>query len=336
MTIDQPGLPLISVVLPTHRPGPWLRTAVQSVLDQTYARWELVVVADGCALTEVDFASPDKRVRVVQTPSVGVSRARNAGIAVTDGDWIALLDHDDVWLPEKLERQVEALTSTPLRNPGLCYCGARRTRGGITFAENPALPLSYLDLLSTPSPMVASSVLVARWALDDVGCFDWLYPLAQDLELVLRVARHYDVVAASPALVVYNWHVANASHDQRAQCREIIEILGRHHRVALQQGDSAAAYAARNGIAAYRRTYAGGAYERFARAARAGNPRTALAAAADGLSFEPTAFAASLGRRLWRILPGAEDAAVTTGVATPRDRSQPDEEAAPTWGLFRG
>lgn len=336
MTVNNVNVPLVSVVVPTHRPGPWLRAAVQSVLDQTYARWELVVVADGCTLTDSDVAGTDERVRVVQTPRVGVSRARNAGIAATAGDWVALLDHDDVWLPEKLESQVEALTSTQSRNPGICYCGARRTRNGVTFAEDPALPLSYLDLLGKPSPMVASSVLVARWALDDVGCFDWLYPLAQDYELVLRVARHYDVVAVPLVLVEYHWHAANASHDQRGQCRELTEILSRHYRAALQQGDAAAADAARTGIAAYRQIYSRGAYERFARAARAGSPRAAVTAAADGLSFDPVTFATSLGRRLRRSLRAGGDGVAGTAVAAPRDHSRPGEGAAPGCGPAGG
>lgn len=336
MTTDRSDLPLISVVVPTHHPGPWLQSAVQSVLDQTYSHWELIVVADGCALTAGDLATTDKRVRVVHTSPIGVSRARNAGIAASAGDWIGLLDHDDVWLPQKLKSQVEALTSTDATNPGICYCGARRTRNGVTFAEDRAMPLSYRDLLVKPTPMVASSLLVARQALQDVGCFDWLYPLSQDLELVLRVARYYDIVVAPPALVVYNWHATNASHDHRAQCRETIEILGRHQRAAVQRGDAAAADDARTGIAAYRKLYSQGAYQRFARGARAGSPRTAMVAAADGLSFDPATFAAALGRRLWRSIRPGDNAAAGTAAARRGDRSSQGEGAAPGCGPSGG
>lgn len=106
--------PLVSAVIPTlHRPA-LVRRAVESVLAQTYANLEIVVAIDGPdeATREALAAIHDARLRVVALDeNVGGSEARNVGVRAARGEWIALLDDDDEWLPEKIERQVRAATA---------------------------------------------------------------------------------------------------------------------------------------------------------------------------------------------------------------------------------
>src|SRR5438128_1621108 len=107
-------MPKVSVVLPTYNRRPLLREAVDSVVGQSFSDWELILVDDGSTDdTRAYFKElTDPRVSRVFLPhSANRSAVRNAGIARARGEWIAFLDSDDLWAPEKLTRQVEALAA---------------------------------------------------------------------------------------------------------------------------------------------------------------------------------------------------------------------------------
>lgn len=113
--------PEVSVVVPFLDPDPrFFREAIDSVLGQTTADWELVLVDDGSGdaarATAESFAAADRRIRIVAAPEPrpsGISAARNAGIASARGEFVAMLDADDCYEPERLERHVAALRATP-------------------------------------------------------------------------------------------------------------------------------------------------------------------------------------------------------------------------------
>ena len=103
--------PLVSIVVPTYNRLAYLRQAVQSVFDQTYRQWELIVVDDGSTDgTAAYVASLGGRVRALTLPRRGgAARARNAGVGAARGAYVAFLDSDDLWLPEKLAIQMAGL-----------------------------------------------------------------------------------------------------------------------------------------------------------------------------------------------------------------------------------
>lgn len=193
-----------SVIVPTYNRGHLLPRALNSIAAQTQTPLEVIVVDDGSTDDTIAILRreyPD--VVIFEETHRGVSAARNRGIQASRGDWIAFLDSDDEWLPEKLARQNAALVSTPTIL--LCHTeevwvrnGVRvnpmkkhAKRGGGIFED--CLPLCCM------SP---SSVVVHREVLEDVGVFDESLPACEDYDLWLRITSRYPVVFIDEPLVV--------------------------------------------------------------------------------------------------------------------------------------
>src|SRR5712692_4293853 len=120
MTLD--SSPTVSVVIPVYNGERYLAEAISSVLDQTYKNFELIVVDDGSTdqSAAVVRSFTDDRIRYLYQSNGGASKARNLGVAASRGTVIAFLDSDDVWLPHKLERQIDCLASH--KDVGAVYC----------------------------------------------------------------------------------------------------------------------------------------------------------------------------------------------------------------------
>lgn len=220
----------VSVVVPAFETDPaHLREAVLSAADQRPAPLEVLVIDDGSG-RPLDI--PDHPlVRVVRQPNQGVPAARNRGLAEARGDIVALLDHDDVWLPGKLEAQLEMMTP----GVGLCSTGfdllvdGERRPGWGGGAEG------YAELLRG-NGVAASTVMVTRWALDDVGGFDERLAMADDWDLWLRVARACSVRHVARPLVLYRMHEGMASRNYRAMWSRSVRVLWRHRRALPVRG----------------------------------------------------------------------------------------------------
>ncbi len=166
---DTSQAPLVSVIIPTYKRPALLRRSVMSVLAQTYANLELIVV-DDCSpdeTPEVMGAFTDPRVRYIRLETnQKAGRARNAGIAAARGELIAFQDDDDLWLIEKLERQVAALHAAPpevglniaayLRyfHDRVEYVGGTQRFAGMDFRRG---PLAGFALIATPAGWCGAS-----------------------------------------------------------------------------------------------------------------------------------------------------------------------------------
>jgi glycosyltransferase involved in cell wall biosynthesis len=191
-------LPLVSAVVPTRNRPDLVCRAVRSALDQTYTHLEVVVVVDGPdpATVAALGAMGDPRVRVVPlAQNVGGSEARNIGAREARGEWVALLDDDDEWLPEKTSLQMALLRKSPYRFPiGACRMIGRRKDGdSIIPSRTPRMgePLSeYLICRKTPvwgEGVIQTSMLVVRKALLEQVPFATGLPRHQDWDWLLRV-----------------------------------------------------------------------------------------------------------------------------------------------------
>ena len=200
----------ISVVIPTFNRAKHLELAVQSVLAQTFAPNEIIVVDDGSndGSGEMLAAKFGSRIRYYHQSNHGVSRARNVGIGLANGNWIAFLDSDDQWLPDKLQAQVTALQN----NPDYTFChtneiwirNGKRVNpmnkhdkyGGFIYQK--CLPLCVV------SP---SSVLIKKRVFDDVGYFDESLPVCEDYDYWLRYCATDPVLyVETPQLIKHGGH----------------------------------------------------------------------------------------------------------------------------------
>lgn len=111
---DGPGTPTVSVVIPTYNQSTYLLEAIESVLGQSFKDYEIIVVDDGCTDDTLERLRPyADRLQIISQSNAGTGVARNRGIAEARGKYVALLDHDDWWLPEKLAVQVEFMEKHP-------------------------------------------------------------------------------------------------------------------------------------------------------------------------------------------------------------------------------
>jgi len=161
-------MPLVSVVIPAYNSARTLEDCVRSVCAQTAADWEIVIVddgsADGTAALSRGFGREDARIRLISQGNAGTAAARARGVKESRGRWIAFLDADDRWLPEKLEAQLSLAGRTGaelLYTAAACIDPAGNETGRI-FSAPPAIDF---DRLLRGNAIVCSSVLIKReWA----------------------------------------------------------------------------------------------------------------------------------------------------------------------------
>lgn len=192
------GMPLVSVVMPTYRRDDTLRRAIGSVLGQTYRNLELIVVNDngddGSFTPRVheifsSFSSTDPRIRLLE-PSVHKNGAfaRNRGVESSAGPYLAFLDDDDWWEPEKVEHQVAAFTSLS-DDWGVVSCRVKRFRGDVPISILPKHPDGrvYKDIMLIVSDFATGTLMVRRDLFEEVGGFDEGLVRHQDLQLLIEL-----------------------------------------------------------------------------------------------------------------------------------------------------
>lgn len=200
--MDDPGR--ISVIIPTYNRGEVLERAIKSVLAQTYKNYELIVVDDGSTDNTHSILRKYKdKIRFYSKLHGGVSSSRNFGLEKAEGTWVAFLDSDDYWLPEKLERQMEFLQKNPdilvvqtdekwIRN-GVPVNPMKKHRKYSGWIFEQCLPLCIV------SP---SAVMIHQLVFNDVGVFDEDLPVCEDYDLWLRISLKYQIALLPEKLIV--------------------------------------------------------------------------------------------------------------------------------------
>ncbi len=194
----------VSVIIPTYNRGWAIGDAVDSVLAQDYREFELIVVDDGSTDNTPEILDAYRGIiKVFRQENKGVSAARNRGIAEASGRFIAFLDSDDLWLTQKLSRQVEFFNTTPdalicqteevwIRN-GVRVNPKKRHRKPSGMIFEPSLALCLV------SP---SAVMIRRSLLEIVGNFDETLPACEDYDLWLRISCRFPVYRIDTPLII--------------------------------------------------------------------------------------------------------------------------------------
>ncbi len=223
-------VPLITVVIPVWNGAQTIERTLASALAQTFTDFEVLVINDGSTDSTVERVQrcSDPRVQVHHFSNAGLAASRNRGIALARGEFIAFLDADDLWPPHKLARQLAALRDHP--EAALAYgfsdCvdaddryighGSHLEHSGRVYEQ--LLIANFLDNGSTP--------LVRASALGTSGVFDETLPAAEDWDLWLRLAWHFDVRCVPEVLTLYRVHGQSMSTNlprQEAACLRVLE-----------------------------------------------------------------------------------------------------------------
>jgi len=184
--------PAVSVVMAVFNGASWIGAAVESLLGQTLTDLEVIVIDDGStdATRDVLASLGDSRLRIERRARQGLTRSLNRALELARAPLLARLDADDIALPERLSRQLQFLDAHPA--VGLLGTGAREIDPAgreVAIVRPPLDDVAIRRALIRANPFVHSSVIMRRAALDQTGVYDPSFPVAQDYDLWMRLAR---------------------------------------------------------------------------------------------------------------------------------------------------
>ena len=223
MTRTDGTLPKVSVIIPVFNGEAYLREAIDSALSQTYPRHEIIVVDDGSTdKTWALIESFGSVVRGIRKENGGVASALNCGIQQASGDYIAWLSHDDVFLSNKLERQVEFLLEAPHFKASYTdyyvIDGAGKILGEVKTPWYPRI--GAIRALFAGVYINGSTMLIERSCFDEVGLFSEKLRYAQDIEMWLRLLQRFEIGRVSEKLGKQRSHAAQGSRNARIHTEE--------------------------------------------------------------------------------------------------------------------
>ena len=214
--------PLVSVIIPTFNRASWLSGTIDSVFNQTFKNFELLVVDDGSTdNTREIVTSFGEQVKYFFQSNRGPSAARNSGIRQAKANLLTFLDSDDRWLKDKLQVQIYLMMTNP--NVKICYTDEIWIRHGKRV--NPKkIHQKYSGWLyqhSLPLCIISpSSVMIHQEVFEKVGLFDENLLVCEDYDLWLRISQHYPITLINKALIIKNGgHADQLSHRLRGMDR---------------------------------------------------------------------------------------------------------------------
>ncbi len=222
--------PLVSVVIPAYNGGAMLRTAVDSALAQTYAPIEVVVIDDGSTEDVAALLGPvADSIRLVRQANAGTAAARNRGIHESRGDFVALLDQDDWWEPDKLARQMPAFDDPAV---ALVHSGARFVDvDGHVTSEVTADPGLDTHALLAACRLAVQTAVMRRDALRVVGDFDESLSAADDWDMWIRFVDRFRLAATPYTLATIRVHPGNQSRNAELMYSSARQLMAKHRHI---------------------------------------------------------------------------------------------------------
>lgn len=239
-----PNSSLISVVIPTYKRSEFLQRAINSVLSQSHQNIELIIIDDNPPGSNDRIATETFMQRYAQEPRVrylqheqnqGGAAARNTGIRAATGDYVAFLDDDDTWDPQKLELQLACFANAD-EHVAMVYTWFRVVDETTTlFVRKPSVKGKlYPRLIAENMIGTTSTVMCKREALLEVGLFDPRLPSSQDRDLYIRIAEKYDIDYVPEALVSFLRHDQERITKNTQKRIEALEYLARKYQRPLE------------------------------------------------------------------------------------------------------
>lgn len=229
-------MPKVSVLIATYNCAALLPQAIDSALRQSYRDFEIIVIDDGstdharAVVEEYQKQYPEK-IRYIYQENQGLAIARNTGIKAAQGGYLALLDADDIWRPDRLEKGMETIESGP--GIGLVHANITRVdENGMTLST-PLRDLKYLtgpmfeNIFLRKADISCPTVLFRKACCDEVGLFDpRLARLGcEDRELWLRIARKFRIVYIDRVLALYRVRLNSMSNNQQKMLKARLYVV---------------------------------------------------------------------------------------------------------------
>lgn len=228
-----PRRPSVSIVIPVYNGADYLADAIDSALAQTYKKVEVIVVNDGSTdegASKAVALTYGERLRYVEKPNGGVATALNRGVAEMSGDYFSWLSHDDLYLPNKIESQINALAQMP--DPARCvvygdcavFSGDSATAKPLTLP--PTQPGDFRHFITTSNELHGCTLLVPRLAFAEHGGFNPALRTTQDYDLWFRMAAGFSFVHLPGVVVLARNHPGQGSHLSDLVLQECNRLLG--------------------------------------------------------------------------------------------------------------
>ena len=223
--------PLVSIIIPTYNGKQYLTQTIQSAFSQDYDNKEVIVVDDGSTENIKTLLTPYlHKITYIYQENKGPGAARNRGVLESSGEFIAFLDHDDIWARQKTSRQVNLLKKHP--NCGLVYCYPTLIdqHGDEILTEKPSFfpERDVFEAFLKRNRIVSfSSVIIRRSVFDSVGGIDESPELAtcDDYDLWLRISASYDVLFSPGELLYYRLHQNNFAKEYELNMNAHIAVI---------------------------------------------------------------------------------------------------------------
>ena len=207
----------VSIIIPTHNRPDSLKRALHSIASQSFRDFDIFIVQNGkrdyAKEIAEEFKKQELNIHYVHEKKACAVNARNVGVRKSRGEFIAFLDDDDEWLPEKLRKQTDILNH--FSDIGLVTCS------GWLFNEQNKKPerfnelggyLSLVDLMTQKLIRTLSTVLIRRTCIERVGLFDQQFLIANDFDLYTKIVQHYRIFNLDEPLMKYHKHSGNLSN----------------------------------------------------------------------------------------------------------------------------
>jgi glycosyltransferase involved in cell wall biosynthesis len=216
--------PFVSVIIPTYNRLELLKKTVASVRSQIFRDFEIIVINDGSSDGTAKWLSGQSDLVAINQENSGIASSRNKGTLISKGEWLAFLDHDDIWAPDKLQTQVDFVKS----NPEVGMAAVKHVRLGTRISRTDNWKWLKGDLfvkVFSESFIHTSSVMIRRDVLDKVGGFPTRYRFADEFDVWLKISKDYEIAFFDRPLVFIRFYDSNTSHNRIGVRTDTYDIL---------------------------------------------------------------------------------------------------------------